>query len=443
MATTAVILFPGSNCELEALRACKRVGMNTKLVRWNENEADLSTFDGFILPGGFSYEDRGRSGIIASKDPIFAKILTEAQKGKPLIGICNGAQMLVELGVIPGVTIRKLDMALAWNERIKDGKIMGTGFYNDWVYITQSVTPGRTAFNNFPKGTTIKIPIAHGEGRYTTQIPELLDAMIAQEQTVFRYSDADGNCINEFPVNPNNAIYNLAGVCNLEGNIMALMPHPERTEVGDPIFDSMRRYIEDKKSFTTPSGLSKKETAWNEKPTSKFKETPDYAFEVSLIITDNEERTIEQTYHRIGFSDLKLKKAYYFGVNLEKTPAGIDMEKSLLETIIRSNEIMNTNKEMVRITTKDGRIFTYDNAKGLTPLSPQEIAAGKTNLLVLDPDNYTGKSVAGSLRKRYPDLGVGSVQKGVRWTITSNKPLEEIIGAHLLHNPHSAEIALF
>ncbi|MFA7277958.1 MAG: phosphoribosylformylglycinamidine synthase I [Candidatus Gracilibacteria bacterium] len=442
MAKTAVILFPGSNCELEALRACRRVGMESQLIRWNEENVQLDQFDGFILPGGFSYEDRGRSGIIASKDPIFSRILVEANKGKPLIGICNGAQMLVELGVIPGVTTRKLDMALAWNERIKNGEILGTGFYNDWIYITQSVTPGRTAFNNFAKGTTIKIPIAHGEGRYTTQIPELLDAMIAQEQTVFRYSDASGNCINEFPVNPNNAVYNLAGVCNLEGNIMALMPHPERTDVGDPIFDSMRRYIEDKKSFVVKPKIT--ETVWNEKPVAKFDEVADYTFMISLIITDNEERTVEQAFHQVGFNDLKLKKSIYVGVNLEKTPAGIDIEKSLLETIIRSNEIMNANKEMVTVTTKDGRVFKYDNGKGIIPAAAETTQATEgTNLLVLDPDNYAGKSITGSLKKRYPGLGIASIRRGVNWNVKSSKSLEEVVGVHLLHNPHSAEIKAF
>lgn len=436
MSNIAVLLFPGSNCELEALRACQRVGMNTKLVRWNENEAALSAFDGFILPGGFSYEDRGRSGIIASKEPIFTKILQEADKGKPLIGICNGAQMLIELGVIPGVS-GTLDMALAWNERIREGKILGTGFYNDWITIKNDATPGRCAFNNFPKGTTIRIPVAHGEGRYTTQIPELLDEMIAREQTVFRYCNEEGNCLTEFPVNPNNAIYNLAGICNTDGNIMALMPHPERTPLGDAIFESMKQYIEQKKyTHIEKSGIG---TTWSEKSVVPFEEKPDYTFQISLIITDNEERTIEQAFHRIGFEDLKLKKSVYIGMNLEKAPAGIDMEKSLLETIIRSNEIMNSNKETVKIITKDGKKFRYDNAKGIVPQMEEAQKEGE-DILIFDPDNYTGKGIAQSLKKRYPGLKVKDIRRGIQWNIVSDKPISEIINVHLLHNPHSAEV---
>lgn len=436
MTNIAVILFPGSNCELEALRACKRVDMNTKLVRWNDSESDLSSFDGFILPGGFSYEDRGRSGIIASKDPIFEKILKEADKGKPLIGICNGAQMLVELGVIPGITVQKLDMALAWNERIRDGKILGTGFYNDWITIKNDVTPGRCAFNNFSKNVVLRIPVAHGEGRFTTQIPELLDEMIAREQTVFRYSDSLGNCTDGFPTNPNNAIYNLAGICNSDGNIMALMPHPERTPVGDPIFTSMKEYIEQKKY--TKIDAQKATTAWAEKPLMNFTANADYTLRIKLIITDNEERTLEQAFHRIGFDDLNLSKWIYVGITLTEKPQTPEAEKMLLETVIRSNEIMNPNKEMVKITTQDGRKLIYDTAKGIVTDTEETVA--ENGVIVIDPDNYSGKSMAQSLQKRYPQLQIKNIAEGTLWNIKSSKPLPEIIDAHLLHNPHSAEI---
>jgi phosphoribosylformylglycinamidine synthase len=91
-----VILFPGTNCELEAIRALKRSGFEVVLIRWNDKKIDYSSFDGFFMPGGFAYEDRGRSGIIASKDPLVQKVKTEAEKGKLVIGVCNGAQVVLE-----------------------------------------------------------------------------------------------------------------------------------------------------------------------------------------------------------------------------------------------------------------------------------------------------------------------------------------------------------
>lgn len=441
MTHIAVILFPGSNCELEALRACKRAGMEATLVRWNET-ADMARFDGYILPGGFAYEDRGRSGIVASKDPILQRILHEANKGKPLLGICNGAQMLVELGAIPGITTEPLEMALAWNERIKNGKILGVGFYNDWIYLKNDVTPGRSAFNNFSKDIIIRAPVANGEGRYTTAIPELLDSMVAQEQTVFRYCDEFGTVINEFPINPNNALYNLAGICNPDGNIMALMPHPERSGIGDPIFASMRRYIEEKKY--TPIHPRTAHATWHEQKVAPYTETYDYTVRVKLIITDNEEQTIEQAFHRIGHEDLKLEKTTFIGINIEETPAGIDVEKSLLENLIRSNELMNPNKELATITTKDGRTFVYDQTQGIIPASIAETTTSPTKapygLLVLDHDNYAGKGIAQSLRARYPELKIKSVTKGMQWSVATKTSMNDIISLHLFHNPHAADI---
>src|SRR3989338_3801427 len=110
--TIAVILFPGTNCEEETARACKSVGLNAEIVRWNS--ANIESYDGYIIPGGFSYEDRVRAGVISAKDPILKIIKKEAKKGKPVLGICNGCQILIESGLIPGLK-DKVEMALAPN----------------------------------------------------------------------------------------------------------------------------------------------------------------------------------------------------------------------------------------------------------------------------------------------------------------------------------------
>ena len=145
----AVITFPGMNREVEAKRAIDRVGMEGTIFRWNDDYNKLADFDGYMFPGGFSYEDRGRSGIVAAQDPVIEYVKKEAQKGKPVIGVCNGAQVLVETGMIPGVNGTHLQCALGWNERVKDGEVLGTGFYNTWVYLKNTAEKGRSAFNDF------------------------------------------------------------------------------------------------------------------------------------------------------------------------------------------------------------------------------------------------------------------------------------------------------
>ena len=249
----AVMYFPGNNCEEETRDRCIDVGMDARIVRWNTKE-NLSDFDGYIIPGGFSYEDRIRSGVIAAKEKIMEKVREEAKSGKPLLGICNGAQILVETGLIPGLK-DEVQMALAPNINP-----FVSGYYDAWVYI-KAVNSKNNAFNQFyEKNEIIKIPVAHGEGRFTTKEKALVNQLEKNKQIAFKYCDENGQVINKFPINPNGAINNIAAISNKEGNVMAMMPHPERASYNwmipnsiknnqktnaIKIFESMKKYIKE------------------------------------------------------------------------------------------------------------------------------------------------------------------------------------------------------
>lgn len=262
----AVIYFPGNNCEEESLKAVLASGMGGKIVRWNQRR-DIDNYDGFVIPGGWGYEDRIRAGVIMAKDPVFDIIRNEAEIGKPVLGICNGAQALVECGMIPGLQ-NKVEMALAPNKNP-----FVSGYYCTWVYVKNFQEKDRCVFTKFTeKDEVIPMPIAHGEGRFTTKDKELVNKLIRNKQIIFRYSTKDAKTEENFPVNPNGAIYNIAAICNKNGNVMAIMPHPERASfirqlpdnvdlrnqfsgntmaMEDPapamhIFKSMKSYIEEK-----------------------------------------------------------------------------------------------------------------------------------------------------------------------------------------------------
>ena len=218
----AVIYFPGNNCEEESLKAALAAGMDGRIVRWNERR-NIDRYDGFIIPGGWAYEDRIRAGVIAAKDPIFNVIRKEAENGKPVLGICNGAQALVECGMIPGLK-NKVEMALAPNKNP-----FVSGYYCTWVYAKSSQYKGRCAFTRFTeKDEVIPIPIAHGEGRFVTRDKELIGKLIKNKQIIFQYSTKEGKIDDSFPINPNGAMHNIAAICSKKGNVMAIMPHPER-----------------------------------------------------------------------------------------------------------------------------------------------------------------------------------------------------------------------
>ena len=226
----AVVQFPGANCDLDAIHVLRNViGVDTSLV-WH-NHFKEAEFDGVILPGGFSFGDYLRAGIIAAHSPALDEARIMLKDGRPIIGICNGFQILTEAEFLPG--------ALLQNDSLK--------FVCKWINIR--VENNKTPFTHKMKnGDVFDIPIAHGEGRY---FADNLKELEENEQIVFKYSDENGKYTQK--ANPNGSMENIAGICNLERNCMGLMPHPERaseailspkgTTHGKLFFDSMVDFI--------------------------------------------------------------------------------------------------------------------------------------------------------------------------------------------------------
>jgi len=245
----AVIWFPGTNCEEETKRAVEAAGMTATIVRWNDH-AELSTYDGYVIPGGWSYEDRIRAGAIAAHDTIMKIIRKEAAAGKPVLGICNGCQVLAEAGMVPDYGIEPVEIALAPNENP-----FVSGYYCTHAYVK---VKKKTAFTMlYEQNYVFKIPVAHGEGRFTTANEKV--KLRLRENCVLAYCTKEGDEKGEFPTNPNGALFNMAGISNNGGNVVALMPHPERCAwehqagsmanadgktPGILVFQSMKRYIE-------------------------------------------------------------------------------------------------------------------------------------------------------------------------------------------------------
>jgi len=218
----AVIQFPGSNCEYETERVAKAQGFDAHIVRWNDDADKVSQFDAYVLPGGFSFQDRVRAGVIATKLPVLTVLERAVDEGKPVLGICNGCQILAEAGLIPDVDGDKaVEVALAPNQR--DHK--PHGFVCDWTFVKVS-NPSESLFTQaFEQGEILPIPINHGEGRFV-----LADGVWDQltHYTQLRYCTHDGEELDHYPINPNGTSHNLAGITNKLGNVMGMMPHPER-----------------------------------------------------------------------------------------------------------------------------------------------------------------------------------------------------------------------
>lgn len=224
-ATFGVIVFPGSNCDHDAYHALAHVmKAKTKFI-WHK-DTDLSGIDFLIIPGGFSYGDYLRSGAIARFSPVMKAVSDFALKGGPVLGICNGFQILLEAGLLPGAMLHNINLRFICKQ----------------VYL-RCETSDTLFTNSMQEGEVIQIPVAHGEGNYFTD-EDTLKSLQDNDQIVFRYSDAGGNITSE--ANINGSIDNIAGICNKQGNVMGIMPHPERaveaklgSDDGRKIFESI------------------------------------------------------------------------------------------------------------------------------------------------------------------------------------------------------------
>ena len=216
----AILQFPGVNCEAESARAIERAGLRADLFRWTRPPLELARFDGFLLPGGWSYQDRVRAGALAAKLPLIEVLAEQASLGRPVLGICNGAQVLVEAGLVPGEG--GIALALARNRMPQR-----TGYLARWV--TCRVEPSACVFTRtIPAGTPLPMPVAHGEGRFTSSKKGAMEALRAAGQVPLRYIGPDGEPAEAHPHNPNGSEVAAAAVCNAAGNVLAMMPHPER-----------------------------------------------------------------------------------------------------------------------------------------------------------------------------------------------------------------------
>lgn len=194
----AVITFPGSNCDYDMYHAVKKVlGEEAELI-WYEN-SNLESYDAILLPGGFSYGDYLRTGAVAATSQVMHQIKQHAAKGKPVLGICNGFQILTEAGLLPGALLRNQQLSFICREQnvvVKNNQTIFTDGYHE--------------------GEIIQLPIAHGEGNYYCD-ETTLHSLQENKQIVFTYQD-----------NPNGSVANIAGIVNQQGNVLGMMPHPER-----------------------------------------------------------------------------------------------------------------------------------------------------------------------------------------------------------------------
>ncbi len=333
-------------------------------------------------------------------------IKMQSKLGKPVLGICNGAQILVETGLVPGVENDKVCMVLTDNKRMQNGKVLGTGYYNAWITLRLSDQYQLNAFTRHLKPSDLlRIPIAHGEGRFVIP-PALLTEIEHHGLNVFQYCDEQGKIVDEFPINPNGSIANIAAVANKMGNVMAMMPHPERTPNGDRIFQSMRDYIQD--------GYVQRVVPLNYYPRPNDiarypRENQHYELIIDLIISDNQAMSVENALNHAHIP-AKIKRRVHWEIECDSP--------EIFQQIKTSGVLFNDRKEKI----------VEAELKNQTA----------TQILVRSKDDMLGRQKQQMLEDHFNIKGIRAIRHSVLWQVACDKTrMQDIINSHILHNPYA------
>jgi len=414
----AIIEFPGTNCEVETAQAVVEANMEAVLFRYNEDLSLLKQYDGYILPGGSSYEDRSRCGIIAALQPIIDFLKEEDRKGKPILGICNGAQILLEAALVPGFVNYTLGGSLSTNTLFEDPKTIGVGLYSTSVNIRAKDLRHKGAFfNHLDDNTIIKVPVASSSGRFVFT-EEVLQKLKYHNCIALYYCNEQGQIINNADINPYNSINNIAGLTNFNGNVLAMLPHIERVEEIKLFLESMRSYIvENKKSLKQVVELDSPFTdqlKYERKPNTK-------EFVIGTVINDNSAATVQQTVEKLGFV-VKIGRSVHWTLVKDENASEADFINEV-KIIEQSGHLFNPNKEF---------IIQNDFSKGQKFLVQT----------IKEEDDALGLFNYRQLKKRFALKSICSIRHSVLWSVDFEKDSEksivkQILKTNIFNNPYT------
>ncbi|MFA7539964.1 MAG: phosphoribosylformylglycinamidine synthase subunit PurQ [Sphaerochaetaceae bacterium] len=419
----AIIEFPGTNCEVESARAVTAANMEAVAFRWNEKATLLEQYDGFVIPGGSSYEERSRSGIIAALQPIMTALKKEDQKGKPILGISDGAQILSEAGLVPGFNNYKLGISLAPNYRVNEQQVTGIGLYNDFVNIRSAKLVHKGAFFHYIEDATIiNLPFSSSSGRFILP-KEVLKILNYYKPTMMFYCDAKGEIKNTNKVNPPSSMHNIAALTNFSGNVLAIVPHIERTGQGQLFFDSMHDYIvENRKSVHQVVELDdteEDELLYKAEPNAK-------ELIIETIINDNSAATVQQTLQNLGFA-VKIERLVHWELKPTKGATKEEFAKEVTQ-VCQSGHLFNPNKEF---------LGDISHKKG-------------TKFLIRSDEKYdtVGRLYYQQLKKSFNLKSIAALQHAILWIVSvekgdEKKVLKQILKSNIFNNRYSHKRYLY